>query len=72
MDDDTYIWTATLANGTFGFEATPSCTNWTSTDGEVGTIGNAGATDSTWTNAGVDGCYDIHTLYCVELNGDNK
>ncbi|MFZ1427680.1 MAG: hypothetical protein WAS21_13000, partial [Geminicoccaceae bacterium] len=72
VDTNYHIWTAALPNGTFSYDSTPSCGNWAGIEPTVGTIGNAGATNSSWTNAGTDFCVRTHYLYCIELNDGSK
>lgn len=59
-----FVWTGTTAFG----QATPqTCTNWTLNGASnYGTVGQASAKDSTWTNSGAVTCGSGHRLYCVE------
>lgn len=59
-----FVWTGTQTVG----QATPlNCTNW-SINGvdNKGTVGQARAIDSAWTNSGALPCGEGHRLYCFE------
>jgi hypothetical protein len=58
-----FAWTGTKADGTVSSD---TCNDWQVAVAATGTRGSADATDATWTNAGVSGCYFPQRLFCFE------
>ena len=59
-----FVWTGTSA---LGARAAPTCTSWSINGAaNMGTVGRASVSDSTWTNSGAVSCQTAQRLYCFE------
>lgn len=59
----TFVWTATLPDGT---PNSPNCNDWTGPAGNSGAFGTFNSTDGGWTDNGGGTCNGSHRLYCFE------
>jgi len=59
------VWTATVANGSYG---SPDCNGWTSSgSGADGRVGEAEHVDQQWTSLTNEACSQVNRIYCFEL-----